>query len=98
MGTLNRNHQYLNHMLNKFKDDNININIDGYKPLIIKGTKNFHVQVSGNIKSMDIRFDCLGPGYYHGKFIPNTDREIKDMETYVGEALLKIHDNISGNM
>ena len=94
---LNENHEYLDYMLNEFKDFNISISIDGYEKLSRKGIKNYKVTVSGDIASMDIGLYSQN-STYSNTFKPDTSKNIKDMETYIGQALLKIKDNTSGNI
>lgn len=100
MGKLNENQEYLKHMLSKFKDCNISISINGYDDFFIRGTKNIHVSVSGDIRCMHISLHSEFM-HYSNTFTPNTSQRVRrndSIEEIIGQALLKILDNTSGNI
>lgn len=97
MKKLNENNEYLKHMLDKFDGCNISIIIDGYESLTKRGKYNVNVTISGDINCMRIGLYSENQSY-SSTFRRNTARGTKDIEIYIGEALLQIYDHTSAEM
>ena len=89
----------LKEMLDALKEYNISININGYKTISKKGNKNRDIYVSGNTESIKIGFYSEAKSYskiYEPK--PKKNYRDREIESIVGEALFKIHTEISASI